>query len=247
MLFPIRSSNSCAKEVQSASSVQETKASFPQFNRLPLDVRLLIWEATIEPRIVHLKLCELVECKHILRRVHSDIEVPCTFGKPITARQSQGCLCSQPYDSDLEDIDEDIEYERYRLDSLRGFKSDCQIPSLLLTCRESFSVGSKAYSRSFSSLGSFPQTYFNFELDTLYLDWLTYPDCGLLLDGLLSSYLCSDELAKIKRLAVDDDILLHSPESHESFLCDILAVFGNVEKFTLVTEHHRNELRARNE
>jgi hypothetical protein len=106
---------------------------------------------------------------------------------------------------------------------------------MLLTCRESFSVGSKLYTRSFSSIGSLPQTYFNCKLDTLYLDWATSPgEESLEIDVLLSLYLCPDEIAQIKPLAILDDIPSHAPESHELTLCDILAILGNVEKLTIV-------------
>jgi hypothetical protein len=59
-----------------ATTAPERAPSFPQFNRRPLEVRMLIWEAAIEPRIVHLQIRPLRECHHILRQVRSDVAVP---------------------------------------------------------------------------------------------------------------------------------------------------------------------------
>jgi hypothetical protein len=50
-----------------------------------------------------------------------------------------------------------------------GFKSESTIP-LLYVCRESYGVASKLYSPAFGTESARPQTYFNFDLDTLYLD-----------------------------------------------------------------------------
>lgn len=58
-----------------ANSIQ-VDPLFPQLSRLPLEVRNMIWEATIVPRIVNLRAELLHECKNISRHVRSDLEIP---------------------------------------------------------------------------------------------------------------------------------------------------------------------------
>jgi hypothetical protein len=182
-----------------------------------------------------------MECKHILRRVRSDIGHPDHCGKHLP-EQLAGSTWSGPYPSIYSDLDDYIEDKRNRIYPLLGFNSGCPIPPVLLTCRESFGVGSKFCTRSFSSLGSLPLTYFNFTLNTLYLDFGTHPYyLPYEMHRLLQSCSRSDELANIERLAIHDEIPCEAPHNYEHILCDILAVFGNVQKLTIVLEHYENE------
>jgi hypothetical protein len=41
----------------------------------------------------------------------------------------------------------------------------------MLVCQESYKVVRKQYSKAFGTEASAPTTLFNFEIDTLYLDW----------------------------------------------------------------------------
>ena len=90
---------------------------------------------------------------------------------------------------------------------LYGLKSESPVPGTLLACRESFKVASRIYCRAFGSLGAFPETWFNFSQDTLYLDGLTagvsysipghwYPD------RVVRQLFAADELIRIRKLAV---------------------------------------------
>ena len=61
--------------------------------------------------------------------------------------------------------------------ALFGLGSQSSIP-LLYVCRESYEVASTYYERAFGSYNSFPQTWFDFKSDTLYLDFMR-PDGGV--------------------------------------------------------------------
>jgi hypothetical protein len=138
------------------------------------------------------------------------------------------------------ELDEYIEDIRDRLQPLTGLHSDCPIPSLLLACRESFSVASKVYTRSFSSLGALPQIYFNFQLDTLHIDHRSYCEyfCDDIFEGILD-YFCLDELAKIENFSLHESILCYD---QEEYLCQILSLLGNVQNLFVVQEHLRLDL-----
>jgi hypothetical protein len=104
-----------------------------------------------------------------------------------------------------------------------------------LACRESFSVASKFYTRSFSSFGALPQVYFNFQLDTLHIDddsFCEYFDDEIF-EGILD-YMCPDELAKIENLSLSERILQCFDQ--EEYLCDILSRLGNVRNLFLVQD-----------
>lgn len=45
------------------------------------------------------------------------------------------------------------------------------IPDVFLACKEAYAVAIKQYKRTFACAHSMPETYFNFERDTLYMDW----------------------------------------------------------------------------
>lgn len=54
---------------------------------------------------------------------------------------------------------------------LHGFRTRSQAPTILYVHRESYQVASKTFSRVFGTDISFPETWFNFAVDTLVLDW----------------------------------------------------------------------------
>lgn len=119
---------------------------------------------------------------------------------------------------------------------LRGFESQCELPPLLLVCKESNAIGRTLYNLSFGSPYSCASTWFNFDIDTLYLDW-GY-ECPPreweeeVPENVFSFYPKDiSDISKVKNLAI-----WTSDE-----LCDvgkwfdqILGAFGNVRNFTLV-------------
>ncbi|KAF4624890.1 hypothetical protein G7Y89_g13278 [Cudoniella acicularis] len=70
--------------------------------------------------------------------------------------------------SELNAIMDAEEEEKYN-NILMGYHSTCPPPQILFACRESHGVASKFYKQAFGSFGSVPQTYFNFDLDILYI------------------------------------------------------------------------------
>lgn len=80
-----------------------------------------------------------------------------------------------------------------------GYESPSTIP-MAYVCRESYMVALEEYSQVFSGgLGSIPQTWFNFNRDTLYLD------CGPITEHLQVEMNClswTPEFEKVKRLAI---------------------------------------------
>lgn len=104
--------------------------SFPQFSRMPKEIRLLIWEMALpDPRVV------TIESK--------------PMKKAAADESSRGF---------------------FEFMSPIGITSDSSPPHILLACREAFSVVSKFYEPVFCIFNSFPETYFNFDLDTVYLN-----------------------------------------------------------------------------
>ena len=218
----------------SARPAKDAKGTFPQFKRFPLEIRLAIWEATIEPRIIHLKEYELARCSRMLHRVRSDIEGPCK------------CLGRRVKHDFSHNFEGDFWMDRtmeIRNPPLVGFKSESLIPPIMLACRESFGVASKAYTRTFGSLGALPETYFNFKLDTLYLDRLSsFSLFQLEPEAMIFSSIPEDELAQVEHLALHKEILQQTPHPPEFTLCLLVARFsGAVKTLTVVTERHKTE------
>lgn len=215
---------------------EEVISSTRQFHyrlmRANANLLYLLGEFSVESRIVHLRQRRLAECRTILRQVPSDRLVPNSCG----VQRSRYSKC---HDCSVDDYDAhsavDMEIGNMR-SPMTGFLSELPIPPIVLACKESHEVASRFYTACFSSMGSFAQTYFSFEHDTLLLDEDTYSDC---LDedkfDLLLPCFCKDELAKVQNLAVSASMVEEGFTAHrESLICDVLAVFGNVTSFTLV-------------
>ncbi|KAH6717666.1 hypothetical protein BKA61DRAFT_716019 [Leptodontidium sp. MPI-SDFR-AT-0119] len=212
------------------------EVSFSRFPDLPFEIRLLIWEATVEPQVVHLRQRHVSECYHAVESVSSNRYVAdrCTGKAPA---KYQGCLCESHKDGPRKEFDRmDRIRGRPYLHHTMGFDTDVPIPALLLACRESFHAASKVYTKSFSALGSIAQTYFNFKTDTLYLDIHTEaPTAESILQDVLP-YMCLDELAKVERLAVNRNLLTETMGSYENYFACILYFFRNVKTVYLVSE-----------
>jgi hypothetical protein len=236
-----------AKQWEFHPSSRNETPPFPQFSKFPKEIRLMVWEAAIEPRIVHVQARRVNECPHILRHVRSDKTVPDRCDEHPTdpwAAHQQMSLNERVEEyqkwmaldeEDEWELDARIEDIRDRMEPLTGLRSDCPIPSLLLACRESFSIASKVYTRSFSSFGALPQIYFNFQLDTLHID--DYSFCEYfdeeIFEGILD-YMCPDELAKIENLSLTERVV--ECFDQEDYLCDILSRFGNVRNLYLTQD-----------
>ena len=224
----------------------------------------MIWSfATNVPRIVHLET----------RRLRMDIELEwwehVRSDKPIDGNDPEHYDNFEIDTQELLRIASRSERLQYtpRPQGLYGFRSE-SIPSVLLVCKESYSVASKVYSRAFASLGAFPQTYFNFELDTLYLDGRSLSNdikpSMVYITGVMEAHFLECELALVRNLAIQWDFgswFLDDDEGHEygieeSADEDIVGVepiewlhtferyFPNLQHFALVQQHFIRETGA---
>ncbi|THV51361.1 hypothetical protein BGAL_0113g00060 [Botrytis galanthina] len=138
--------------------------TFSSFQKLPLELRLIIWGlAKPAGRIIELDLLERSTIKE------------------------EWNLARFPQAPDQSDDAENGDENPVRYNRLWGFKSNAPIPALLLACRESHGVAAKWYPRAFQCYAdnpevlrfppaiqgpgsvSLPQTYFNFQEDTLFI------------------------------------------------------------------------------
>jgi len=136
----------------------------------------------------------------------------------------------------------------YKKANLVGMWSETCAPHILYVCREARDIVLESYSPAFFCTGSFPQTYFNFAIDTLYLQvpcFSYYHSIeGLGSISLDLEYRCRvediEKLRKVRNLAImfDTDV----EYSAEVDLASILGIFGGIKKFSIVpavTDHRR--------
>jgi len=86
---------------------------------------------------------------------------------------------------------------------LWGFDTECDIPAMLLVCKESHSVASQVYSLAFSSIGALPQIYLDFKRDTLYIDNESFPLIHEHLTYSISRWMAPEDRCQIKKLAIE--------------------------------------------
>ena len=140
-------------------------------------------------------------------------------------------------------MDRRLQFQRHGIPPSTGYKSDSLIPSILLVCRESFGVASKAYTRSFGSLGALPEIYFNFKLDTLYLDHKSsFSLCQIDPEAMIFPSITEGDLAKVEHLALHNEIIAPMRDPQEMILCLLVARFSKtVKTLTVVMERHKKE------
>ncbi|KAF7909888.1 uncharacterized protein EAF01_003606 [Botrytis porri] len=228
--------------------------TFTSFRKLPLELRLAIWElARPAGRIIELNLLE----RSTIKEEWNVTQFP-----------------QAPHQSDdVENGDENpITYNR-----LWGFKSNTSIPALLLACRESHEVASKWYPRVFQCYAdnpqtlrvptamqgpgsvSLPQTYFNFEEDTLFITPETFrprynaenDEISRRLDNLagaplsittgVSRLVHDPDFLRIENLAIkltSDEWTLYW-DAHAEWLAQCLERgFRNLKTLTIVVDQH---------
>jgi hypothetical protein len=202
---------------------------FPQFNQLPKELREMIWEAALpDPRVVYVKK-ELLK-QYYCTRVWSDKAIDETFDN---ARKV-------PTFFDLHKDEDAFEKLMDQRDPGTDYGPDCICegltsrrppPNLLFVCRESYEVMTRHYQKSFGGSQSFPDTWFDFERDILYLDWDIYNEPLMKPGDFVSLNAC-----KVRNLATfDTDVFYeHHYDDYESWLCEILNVFTNVKQLMIV-------------
>ncbi|TVY41172.1 hypothetical protein LOCC1_G006672 [Lachnellula occidentalis] len=205
-----------------------------KFPSLPAEIRCMIWEAALPgPRIVTIR-------QKVLER---------TLGEWI----------------EDEGLDEELFAGENKDDDMLGITSDCKPPQILFVCKESYRVASKVYQRAFAMQASamqasFPETYFDFKRDILYLryDTLKYlalsyeknPNHPRELDELPDLLINITDLEKVTNLAILVDPYAVDSPGNRSYddatvltecVADVLAWSGAVSKLTLVVEHYKFE------
>jgi hypothetical protein len=230
-----------SKRSSAAKIVHLWPSFFPKFNKLPKELRVMIWHAAIpDPRIVYLKqdympvyYCTRVWSDKALDDTFDhDDKIPTFFDfhdrKHVSwgvFRPGPGLKCGPKYNS-------------------IGLRSLCPPPNLLFVCRESFEVATKHYTKAFGTCNASPSTWFDFERDTLYLDWDIIAEEELVPRDFLIS-----EASRVRHLATFD----FPQRSHwsnfmrgvdypdyESWLCEIFSVFTNLTQLTVVLEQCHN-------
>jgi hypothetical protein len=121
-------------------------------------------------------------------------------------------------------------------DDMLSLRSDNILPSELFACRDFRQVALKFYVKSLALAKSTPETYFDFDVDTMYLRFGTFAGTDTVwLDKFiqqLESMYDSDDFRKVKKLA----ILLDLPEGRDYYhgLAKIWRWFGSFRKLTVV-------------
>lgn len=130
--------------------------------------------------------------------------------------------------------------------ALLGVKPQCQNPSILFVNHEAHNVAAKHLQKAFSSHASVPETYFDFEVDTLYIQYhkfnLLIRDTAYALEDQKAvnclRKLNMGDLMRVKKLAVRFYPDLQTHEVLENEIAELLSVFTAVRHMTLVAEHH---------
>jgi hypothetical protein len=247
---------------------------FPQFPKLPEEIRIMIWEAALPARVVNirqrkLKLTigeweqksgrswpvfpgEMTAVKDVRGEVQREdpdeaseeaakttLDITRRFQQRVMRGRINNALGEPEFYSD-----------RYREANFLGLYSDCPPPEILQVCREAFKVATRSCLRVFSGPASFAETWFDGDLDTLYIRFDTYwayPLQGPLLDindGF--PVLDAENMLKISKLAILWDL---EPNPHlgpgirplvEDWTTPVLKLFGGVEELVLVLKHYQD-------
>lgn len=133
---------------------------------------------------------------------------------------------------------------QYHDGELLGLRSDTPIPSMLLACRESNEVASRFYKPAFTIIPALPQTYFDFDRDTLYLrrNFISPPENFYWVHQVLRLLADTDELFRVKNLAVHFDDQLGGYDHVEEIIANYCRHFGGLERLTLVMLDHEEEI-----
>ncbi|CZR63022.1 uncharacterized protein PAC_12919 [Phialocephala subalpina] len=245
------------------SSIDCSRAGeFVYFPRLPLEIRLMIWELALPgPRVVSIK-------QKPLKRTIGEWEDENNRTWPVLDRELvPGQKEQEGGNRAVENIttkrrakrekkarqwvavSSKLETVEYRKAPMYGMACETPAPNILLACRESYAVVSKLYERCFSCPLSIPEAYFNFKLDTLYIQYDNmswhYRNNGVesdfldLWDGF--SFGDFDNIGRVERLAVLVSHRNGYPSFYEETAQKILRVFPCLKNLYLVLEATHND------
>jgi hypothetical protein len=157
--------------------------SFPRFNDLPKEIRLSIWEFAIPaPRLVEVIERDLATFpKDVVRQVDEWKAHPEELPQELKGTWKSDEEILERLELLAEQTPTWLGADELQMsEPLVNIFSPCRPPAMLFACRESNGVASKLYDRAFDTKDTaltFPQTYFDFDRDILYICWNTYhPD-----------------------------------------------------------------------
>lgn len=223
------------------SSMQQQRtqnSSFSFFPRFPAEIRNYIWKLCVKDYPA--RIVDLREYRRPISRALS------TDSEESLAQSSFDDFQSQEKADDKREV--------------VGFKSRVSAPAVLYVCRDSRGIAQQSYTKAFGTAEMPPETWIDFEKDMLYLSW---EFCSAALDALgenghTAHFFCrprkprgyfveelSQEVQKVKDLAVGgiwalgEDLYRKRDE-----IVVLLAIFSNLERFTVVNAQHARDLTA---
>lgn len=227
----------------------EVAAKFTRFPDLPIELRRQIWEAALPgPRLVNITQRQLKptiwEWERDTGREWPDMEE--ANGSAAMPNEVDH-LRYHPRDrQEIRQTFENVYSFAYNTRHLVGIYSDTPPPEIIYVCREARDVVLQHYTLAFYCAESFPQTYFDFAIDTLYLrtDSFGFGE-GLqcLHEDLREGFPIKDleSMKRVKRLAIQYDDENNEDTFPEGAIADILKLFGGVEELSLVLMHFQDE------
>ncbi|PVH72393.1 hypothetical protein DL98DRAFT_539251 [Cadophora sp. DSE1049] len=225
---------------------------FTCFKKLPMEVRLLIWEAALPgPRLVSIR-------QRPLRKTFLDYKEEKGYDWPPIEyfggeedgeldedqeeerREARRTICH--WRGDL--FDEDNMSVFWEMNML-GIDSNCPPPNIMYACREAHQVASRNYTKAFAYLESLPGAYINFDTDALYLNenyfsqYSGYHGSTSILEGLVGHYAITDResLRRVRTLAVHLGTRDYS-QPLEELLCHLLRTFEGVKELSMVARDY---------
>lgn len=247
-----------AAAILSSTAPATEDAVFHRFGKLPPEIRLKIWKMALPgPCVVLLQRKALKKTvgdweRENKAKLRGDIFQATSLGDTLEDRECKEHDLSIVYSLEYQDLRENngntptAELPLSGASSnekLVGFASGAEPPAILFVCWESHLLAAKYYKCVFSAAGSFPQTYFDFEIDTLYLgDMDNRGRSGLFLETELLSTCTGlwaldnlEDMSRVKNLAIqypeayiDNDLIYALPF--------VLRKFRNVENLSIVRD-----------
>ncbi|CAG8959828.1 hypothetical protein HYFRA_00001736 [Hymenoscyphus fraxineus] len=230
---------------QPPRNIRVAPTSFHPFGRLPLELRLDIWQHALPgPRIVDLKT--QVAPSHIgSTRVRSDKAITTSSSNTQTA-----IAVPDVPEFSMDDIFDASIRPRDR-HSRYGFRTDCPAPVLLYVCRESYAVVAKFYTPMFNTPNVYATIWFDPTIDTLLINDETFARSNRSYNIYRGDWveighfnlINKSHLNKVEKLCINPDFLPypHCPIFSDDGprLGDILNCFPSVKSVTFASEQAR--------
>jgi hypothetical protein len=233
---------------------------FHKFNDLPKEIQFMIWENALPgPRLVHIYQKPLKSTIKDWERANGATRRSDWFlaAGMIDAWEvdwiDEGVMESY-YGDDLEGSTPPTDDDAMKDKRLVGFKSISELLHMALACKDAFDVVSKNYPLAFNCFGSFAQTFFNFELDTLYI---RNENIQCFNDGLETMFytgICGhdvigskDDMQKVERLALelevdaDGELYLLYFSGLSEWIVYIMHYFPSLKTLTFVVGHYESD------